>query len=119
MADPPTREEFDAKLATVEARAETRFTELSGKIDRIADSISSFSSTVKGELIDLRAEMRAVKSDNKFTRVSIIIAVVAAVLAGLGALWVTNTLILTSFQSGIALHDAQTTSPHPPTTSPK
>ena len=33
----PTREEFDAKLATVEARSETRFTELSGKIDRVVE----------------------------------------------------------------------------------
>ena len=29
-------EEMDAKLATVEARTETRFMELSGKIDRVA-----------------------------------------------------------------------------------
>jgi hypothetical protein len=36
MSD-PTREEFDAKLATVEARTETRFVELSSKIDRLTD----------------------------------------------------------------------------------
>jgi hypothetical protein len=115
----PTREEIDAKLEAVEARSERRFTELSGKIDRIADSIVNFNSTVRENLSDLRAEitglrgeMTAVRTDNKFTRVSIIVAVVASVLAGLGALWVTNTLILTAFQSGIS---AKSETPTPKT----
>jgi len=34
----PTREEFDAKLATVEARTETRFVELGSKMDRVGES---------------------------------------------------------------------------------
>jgi hypothetical protein len=36
----PTREEIDAKIAAVDARVETRFVELAGKIDRIADAVN-------------------------------------------------------------------------------
>jgi hypothetical protein len=93
MAD-MTREEIDAKLATVEARTETRFVELSGKLDRVVDSISS-----------LRGEVGAVRTDNKFTRLTIIVAVVGSVIAGLAALWVTQSNMLASFSAGIALHD--------------
>jgi len=49
MSD-PTREEIDAKLAAAEARTETRFTELNGKMDRLADSIAVLGSTIKIEL---------------------------------------------------------------------
>lgn len=111
MAD-PTREEFDAKLATVEARAEGRFIELSGKIDRVVDQVSALNSTiaalttnVRDNFIDLREEVRHVRTDNKFTRISIIIAVVASVLAGLGALWLTQANLLAAFQSGAAIHE--------------
>src|SRR5712692_4343006 len=45
----PTREEFDAKLATVEARTETRFVELSGKIDRLSDSVTALASGVTNQ----------------------------------------------------------------------
>lgn len=95
MADDVTREELNAKLETVEARTETRFMELSGKMDRVADSISS-----------LRSEVSAVRADNKFTRSTIIVAVVGSVIAGLAALWVTQSNMLASFSAGIALHEA-------------
>jgi hypothetical protein len=36
----PTREELDAKLALAESRAETRFVELNGKLDRIESAIA-------------------------------------------------------------------------------
>jgi seryl-tRNA synthetase len=62
MSD-PTREEIDAKLATVEARTETRFTELNGKIDRLADSIAVLGSTIRIELESVKSEIANVKSD--------------------------------------------------------
>jgi phage-related protein len=62
MSD-PTREEIDAKLATVEARTETRFTDLSGKIDRLADSIAVLGSTIRIELESVKSEIANVKSD--------------------------------------------------------
>jgi hypothetical protein len=100
----PTREEFDAKLATVEARAETRFVELSGKLDRVADSITSLT----GAIGTIRTE---VKEDNKLTRWTII----GLVIAGLGVLWLTQANLLASFSAGIALHEAKpTASPSSP-----
>ena len=95
-----TREEMDAKLATVEARAETRFAELSGKLDRILDSMSAATE----RSIELRADIAGVKSDNKFTRLTIIVAVFASVLAAVAALWTTQGDLLSAFQTGLALH---------------
>jgi len=96
----PTREEFDAKLAVVEARSETRFMELSGKIDRVVDAVGILNSTVEKEL-------GRVRDDNKFTRLTIIVAVVGSVIAGLAALWVTQSNMLASFSAGLALHETK------------
>lgn len=106
MAD-PTREEFDAKLATVEARTETRFAELSGKIDRVMDSIIATGNRVTEEIGFVKVEMAAVKSDNKWTRWTIIIALVTSVIAGIGALWVTQGNMLSAFQAGLSLKTEQ------------
>jgi hypothetical protein len=100
----PTREEIDAKLAAAEARSETRFVELSGKIDRLADTVGSLRTAVTQELGYLRTEMASVKTDNKFTRISIIVAVVASVFAALGALWVTQSNMLSAFSTGLGVH---------------
>jgi hypothetical protein len=102
MAD-ISREEMDAKFDAAEARSETRFVELSGKLDRVVDSISS-----------LRNEVVAVRADNKFTRLTIIVAVVGSVIAGLAALWVTQSNMLASFTAGIALHEAKPAASAPP-----
>jgi hypothetical protein len=93
----PTREEIDAKFETAEARTETRFVELSGKIDRLTDSIGTLKTEVKGELVGVRA-------DNKTTRQIIIVTVVASALAALAALWVTQANLLTAFTAGLAAH---------------
>jgi ATP-dependent protease HslVU (ClpYQ) peptidase subunit len=101
MAD-LTREEVDAKLAVAEARAETRFVELSAKIDRINDAINRLA-------VDGAKNNADIKSDNKFTRSAIIVAVVGSIIAGLAALWVTQSNMLSSFQLGISLHDTEKT----------
>jgi hypothetical protein len=49
MTTPLKREEIDAKLAATEARGETSFVELSGKMDRIIDAVGR-SSTELGEI---------------------------------------------------------------------
>jgi hypothetical protein len=106
MADPPTREEIDAKLEAVEARTEARFTQLTGtidvrfanldgKIDRLVDSVWRLSEGVE----TARKEGRA---DNKSTRWTIIIVVIASVIAGLAALWATQGNMLSAFQAGLA-----------------
>jgi hypothetical protein len=98
-----TREEIDAKLATVEARSETRFVELSGKLDRVADAISRLGTSAS----DIRTE---VKREASFTRWTI----VGLVVAGLAALWVTQSNMLASFTAGIALHEAKPAAGGPP-----
>jgi hypothetical protein len=103
MSD-PTREEINAKLATIEARTETRFVELSGKIDRMVDSIDNFSRTLGGQLADVKSELITVKSDNKFTRWTIAGVAVASALAGVGALWVTQGNLLAAFVAGLTAH---------------
>ena len=112
MAD-PTREEIDAKLATVEARTETRFTELNGKIDRLADSISALGSTVAS----LKSDIADVKADNRYTRWTIIVTVIASALAAIAALWVTQANLLAAFSAGIAVRTE--TRESSPTTPPR
>jgi hypothetical protein len=113
MAD-QTREEIDAKLAAVEARSETRFVELSGKVDRVLDAVDQANMSYIRSSRELRDEIQAVKSDNKFTRTTIIVTVIASLLAGLAALWVTQSNMLASFQAGISLHDSSAAPPAPP-----
>lgn len=91
----PTREEIDAKLATVEARTETRFVELSGKIDRVADSISVLANSVS----TVRTEVKHESSLTRWTMAGLVIA-------GIAALWLTQNNMLASFMAGIAVHDA-------------
>lgn len=109
----PTREEIDAKLAVIEARTETRFVELSGKIDRVIDTINrsnidfvKINGDARADMKELRVEMQDVKRDNKSTRTTIIATIIAAVIAGLGALWVTQSNLLASFQAGLAIHES-------------
>jgi uncharacterized membrane-anchored protein len=99
----PTQELVDAKLAASEARTETRFVELNGKIDRIADLITGLRATVGSELGAVKVELAAVKADNKFSRTTIIVAVVGSVIAGLAALLVTQANLLAAFQAGISV----------------
>lgn len=115
MSDTPTREEINAKLEAAEARSETRFTELSGKIDRITESIASFSASVSRELHAVHEQMVEVKRDNRETRWTIVVTVILAILAAIGALWVTQANLLAAFQTGISLR--QESSPNPPASS--
>jgi hypothetical protein len=112
MSD-PTREKIDAKLAAVEARTETRFTELNGKIDRLADSISALGSTVAS----LKLDIADAKSDNRYTRWAIIVTVIASAFAAIAALWITQANLLAAFSAGIAVRTE--TRESPPTTPPR
>lgn len=110
----PTRDEIDAKLAATEARGETRFVELSGKLDRVLDAVAmsnSRMSEVREDVKGVRDEMAGVKSDNKNTRWTIAVTVVAAVLAALAALWTTQSNLLSAFQVRLAVSQAQPATP--------
>lgn len=106
----PTREEFDAKLATVEARTETRFVELGGKMDRVGDEIGALTSAVT----TVRTE---VKEDGKFTRWTVGVTLIASLIAFGAALWVTQGNILSAFQAGLLLKSEQV-APSPPAPRP-
>jgi len=57
----PTREEFDAKLAAAEARTQTLFTRIDGKIDRLSDSVARLGNEVsdsRKEVAESRREWR-------------------------------------------------------------
>jgi hypothetical protein len=109
----PTREEIDAKIAAVDARVETRFMELSGKIDRLADAVTRANADSIKASDGLRLEMQSVKADNRFSRIAIITAVVGSVLAGLAAMWVTQGNMLASFQAGLASRGDATVDANP------
>lgn len=96
------REEIQAKLDLVEARTEKRFVEVSGKLDRVQDSISAISQTVTKEFIRAHNEIAEVKRDNKNTRWTVTGVVVASILAALAGLWVTQGNLLSAFQSGLS-----------------
>jgi hypothetical protein len=126
MSSTPSREEIDAKLALVEARTEARFAELSGKLDRISDGIATFNATVQSELLSVRndikearADVREVKQDNRNTRWTIIITVIASVLAALGALWTTQGSLLSAFQVRLAMPNSPSPSSSPPSQIPQ
>jgi hypothetical protein len=145
MAD-ISREEIDAKLQNVELRAENRFVELSGKFDRIADSIATLSGTitrelegVKEELVEVKAdnkagrravkeELAAVEADNKFSRLTIIATIVATAIAIIativGSVWgslsvlsSTQSNLISAFQTGFSMKSEQQLST-PPTPPP-
>lgn len=115
MAD-LTRDEINAKLENVELKAENRFVELSGKIDRIVNSIAALNKAVTNELEGVKRELTVVKTDNKFSRLTIIISIVGSVLAGLAVLYVTQANLLAAFQTGLSLRIEQPSSvaPTPP-----
>ncbi len=101
-----TREEIDAKLATAEARGETRLAELNGKLDRVLDAVGSFnqkSGDLRQEVHSLKTAIDEVKKDNKSTRWTIAITVVASLLAALAALWTTQSNLLSAFQIRLSL----------------
>lgn len=106
MAEPPSREEIDAKLEAAEARTEARFAQLGGtidvrfsnldnKIDRLADSVVRLSS----EIAESRHEVRG---ENRATRMSIIITVIASAIAVLGVMLAAQSNLLSAFQAGLA-----------------
>lgn len=110
MSD-PTREEIDAKLVAAEARAETRFIELSGKIDRLTDLVTTSVGQLTGEVGRVRSEMRDVKDDNKNTRWTIVITVIVTILAALAALWTTQGNLISAFNAGLAVKSEPPSSP--------
>ena len=83
-----TREEFYAKLEAVEARTDTKFTELVGKLETLVTAINGRFENVNEKLATLgkdvssaRADVASARSENLQTRWWIIGTVVASALA--------------------------------------
>jgi transposase len=113
MSDPPSRDEVAARLEAAEARTETRFAQLHGDLDlRFADLGHKMDQMVDS-MNRLTSAVQEGKADNKTTRITIVIAVVASVLAGIAAIWITEGDLLAAFQASITMHppSAQTSSP--------
>jgi hypothetical protein len=109
----PTREEMDAKLAAVEARTETRFVELSGKMERIIDAVNRSNDDHLRTASEAKDELRVVNQnitkEGKATRNVII----GAIIAALAALLATQVTLIAAFQTGITLHDNHSSPPKP------
>lgn len=120
MNSTPSRDEIAARLEAAEARTEARFAQLTGtldvrfanldnKMDRLGELIERLSAEMGG----VKAEMVGVKADNKFTRWTIVGVVVASILAGLAAIWVTQGNMLAAFQASLAVRTMQSGPPTP------
>ena len=116
----PTREEIDSKLgavdlklAAVEARTETRFVELSGKIDRIIDAVDRSNSDHLRMANETKDELRAVNQNITKEGKSTRNVIIGAVIAALAALLATQATLIIAFQTGISLHDSHSTPPKP------
>ena len=112
VTDTYSKVEVDAKLALSAEKA-----------GRATDGIASQLSLVLAGLADLKADVSSVKNDNKNTRLTIVITVVGATLAALGALWTTQGSMVTamgnhlsSFQAGLSIAGAA--QPPPPVSAP-
>ena len=63
MSEPVTREEMNARLEAAEARTETRFVQLVGKIDALGGQIAQVRQDLGGQIIQVRQELGQVRQD--------------------------------------------------------
>ena len=94
-----TREEMDARLEAVEARSETRFVELSGKIDRLGEILTGDHGVI-ARMTSLRTDIMA---DNKATRWTIMITTISSILAAAALVMSVQANLLAAFQAGQAV----------------
>lgn len=113
VSDAPTRGEMSARLEAAEARTEARFAQLSGTLDVRFAHLDHKIDQMTESVARLAAVVQEVKADNKTTRLTIVVTVVASVLAGLAAIWITQGDLLAAFQASITIKPppAQTAAP--------
>ncbi len=102
-----SREEMDAKIQLSEARLETRLVQLDANVQRLIDAVKSSSDKSAADTVLLKTALDEVRADNRSTRWTIIITVVASVLAALAALWTTQQNLLSAVQTGISIQQAK------------
>jgi hypothetical protein len=80
-------DEIAARLEVAEARTETLFAHLYGSLDVRFGDLGHKIDQITNSMNGLVSAVQEVKADNKATRITIIVTVVASVLAGLAAIW--------------------------------
>lgn len=106
MSNPISREEIDAKMEAVEARVETRFVDLTNKVERLTSSVETLNSTLAatGNAVTSQsaATQKEVRDQNNLTRWTIIGLAVAA----LTLIVATQANLLSALQTGIGIRGA-------------
>ena len=127
MPEAPSRDEISARLEAAEARTETRIAQLAGSIDTRFATIDGKLDQINGSVGALAVAVKDARDDNKednrLTRWTVIAIVVATMLAGVTAIWVTQGNLLSAFQAGLVAKEvtppppkAQQSSPQSPAT---
>jgi hypothetical protein len=109
----PTKEEIDLKLALAEARTETRFVELSAKMERMIDAVDRSNADHLRTANEAKEEWRAVNQNVTKEGKSTRNVIIGTIIAALAALLVTQATLIAAFQTGITLHDSHSPSPKP------
>ncbi len=86
----------DLKIANAELRISGDIKELKGIVGQLVTSVESLSQGVQ----EVKTEMGEVKSDNKNTRTTIIVTVIAATLTTIGLIVAIQATLLQAFESG-------------------
>lgn len=105
-----TREEVIARLEAVEARGETRFVELGGKLDYLTDvmvgdhglfaQMKSLKTDMVAQIGSLKVEMTSLKVDNRTTRWTIVITLITSIMAASALILSVQANLLSAFQAG-------------------
>ena len=128
MSEPVTHEEMDGRLEAAEARTETRFVQLVGKIDALGGQIVQVHQYLGGQIIQVRQELGQVRqdlggqvaevsgnlggqmaevlADNKFTRQTIMWVTITAMLTVIAV--VIQVGLMNAFSAGAARQDVVT-----------
>jgi hypothetical protein len=93
------REEVIARLEAVEARGETRFVELGGKLDYLTDVLVGDHGFF-AQMNVLKADMTSLKADNKTTRWTIVITLITSIMAASALIVSVQANLLSAFQAG-------------------
>jgi hypothetical protein len=110
----PSREEVSLRIEAAELRTENRFIQLDGKIDRLIDSVSNLSVSVREVKDDLKETRSEVKTDYKNTRWTLVLIALAA----LAIVFAAESNILSALQAGLAIKDSSTKDSAPTTKPP-
>jgi len=102
-------------LEAAEARTEARFSKLRGTLDlrfaNLDNKIDQLAETVPRLASDVVAGRAEIVAENKTTRWTIVAVVVASVLAGIAAIWITQGNMLAAFQASLAVKTSQSEPP--------